>query len=39
MAVNERITALMSPPYATGQRASENMKNFTFAALGAWQVN
>ncbi|HGO6122644.1 TPA: hypothetical protein ACK3RK_001095 [Burkholderia cepacia] len=39
MTVNERITASMSPPYALGQRASENMKNFTFATLDAWQVN
>ncbi|WP_176047875.1 hypothetical protein [Burkholderia sp. BCC1644] len=39
MAVNGRITALMSPQRAINQRASENMKDFTFAALDAWQVN
>ncbi|WGY67053.1 hypothetical protein KEC55_09250 [Burkholderia cepacia] len=39
MAVNGRITALMSPQRAIDQRASENMKDFTFAALDAWQVN
>lgn len=38
MAVNGRITAAMSPQRAIGQRASENMKNFTFAVLDTWQV-
>ncbi|UTV53329.1 hypothetical protein [Burkholderia arboris] len=38
-AVNGRITAATSPHRAIGQRASENMKHFTFAALDAWQVN
>ncbi|HEF5875211.1 TPA: hypothetical protein SAY52_005906 [Burkholderia cenocepacia] len=36
-AVDGRITAGMSPPRAIGQHASENMKNFTFAALDASQ--
>ncbi|WP_174948344.1 hypothetical protein [Burkholderia contaminans] len=36
-AVGERITAAMSPQRAIGQHASENMKNFTIAALDASQ--
>ena len=36
-AVDGRITAAMSPQRAIGQHASENMKNFTFAALDASQ--
>lgn len=36
-AVDERITAAMSPQRAIGQHASENMKNFAFAALDASQ--
>ncbi|WP_322084151.1 hypothetical protein [Burkholderia sp. BCC1972] len=36
-AVDERITASMSPQRVIGQHSSENMKDFTFAALDASQ--
>ncbi|WP_174972764.1 hypothetical protein [Burkholderia contaminans] len=37
MAVDERITAAISPQRAIGQHASKSMKNFTLAALDASQ--
>ncbi|RQT09710.1 hypothetical protein [Burkholderia contaminans] len=36
-AVDERVTAAMSPQRAIGQHTSENMKNFAFDALDASQ--